>query len=172
MRLSENRLRGIFWGGLTGGLGSCLPILALVNCLCCLWAWLAGAMAVALIRGREQLTYADAPKMGALAGAFAGLVSSTGQLLYRFVAGPSVESMLSSLQGVLPETIPEQSIEMFEGLAGSGIAMVIVHFLMTLFLIAIFAMFGALGGMLYIRLLRPSPTTELEAATGAATESD
>lgn len=151
MKLSENKLRGIFWGGSIGGLGSCLPVVGLVNCVCCLWAWIAGAMAVALIRGKEPLEDREAPKMGAIAGAFAGLVSSTGQLLYSIVAGPSMASFMGEIKGYLPDTFSEQSLTVFEGMADSGIVAVTFHLFSALFLMAIFSVFGALGALLYVR---------------------
>lgn len=172
MRLSENRLRGIFWGGLAGGLGSCLPLLALVNCFCCLWAWLAGALAVALIRRREPITKADVPKMGALAGAFAGLVSSTAQLIYSIAAGPVLESALGNLRNYLPVSVPEQSLEMLQQWSGSGLAMLAMQLVSALFLVAVFAVFGALGGLLYNRIAPPAPANEREAAADAAPEPD
>ena len=162
MKLSENKLRGIFWGGSTGGLGSCLPVVGLVNCVCCLWAWIAGAIAVALIRGRESLDDRDAPKMGAIAGAFAGLVSSTGQLLYSIVAGPSTASFMGEIKGYLPDTFPEQSLEAFEGMASSGFAAVIFHFFSAIFMMAIFAVFGALGALLYVRFTGRKPAASPE----------
>lgn len=162
MKLSENKLRGIFWGGLTGGLGSCLPVVGLVNCVCCLWAWIAGAMTVALIRGRESLDDRDAPKTGAIAGAFAGLVSATGQLLYSIMAGPSTTSFLGEIKRYLPDTFPEQSLEAFEGMASSGITAAIFHFISGMAMIAIFSVFGALGALLYVRFTGRKPAASPE----------
>lgn len=119
-------------------------------------------MAVALIRGRESLDDRDAPKMGAIAGAFAGLVSSTGQLLYSIAVGPSTAGFIGEIKGYLPDAFPEQSLKAFEGMAGSGIGAVILHFFSAIFLMAIFSVFGALGALLYVRFTGRKPAASPE----------
>jgi len=110
--------------------------------------------------------------MGALAGAFAGLVSSTAQLIYSIAAGPVLESALGNLRNYLPESVPEQSLEMLQQWSGSGLAMLAMQLVSALFLVAVFAVFGALGGLLYKRIAPPAPANEREAAADAAPEPD
>lgn len=153
--MSEEKLRGIFWGGLAGGLGSIIPLLSFLNCFCCLWAWLAGGLAVALTGKGKERTASEAPVVGALAGAFAGLVSSTLQLLYAVTIGPSLSGTISSLRGILPGSIPEESLRMLEGLPESGLALLVMHVISAILVMGIFAVFGALGGLIYDRLSRP-----------------
>ena len=164
MALSESRLRGIFWGGLAGGITSAIPLLAFMNCFCCLWAWAAGAIAVAVVGRSETVPDRQAPGIGALAGAFAGLVASSIQLVYTLLAGPSLNSMLGSLQEIIPGGIPDSSVELLQGLPESGLAMIAMHLFSTLFMMGVFAGFGAPGALIYQRLTRPSvppPTDEI-----------
>jgi len=155
MALSESRLRGIFWGGLAGGIVSAIPLLAFMNCFCCLWAWAAGAIAVAVVRRTDTLPDRQAPGIGALAGAFAGLVTSSIQLVYTLFSGPSLNSMLGSIQDLVPGGIPDSSMELLQGLPESGLAVVAMHLFSALFMMGIFAGFGALGALIYQRLTRP-----------------
>jgi len=157
MALSESRMRGIFWGGLAGGIVSAIPLLNFMNCFCCLWAWMAGAIAVAVVGRKEVVSDRQAPGIGALAGAFAGLVASSLQLLYSLITpGPSLTSMLGSIRDIVPGGIPDSSMELLQGLPESGLAMVTMHLFSALFMMGIFAGFGALGALLYQRLTRPS----------------
>jgi len=110
--------------------------------------------------------------MGAFAGAFAGLVSSTAQLIYSVATGPVLESALGNLRNYLPESVPEQSLELLQQWSGSGLAMLAMHLVSALFIVAVFAVFGALGGLLYNRIAPPTPADEREAAAGAAPEPD
>lgn len=180
MAMSENRMRGIFLGGLVGGLASALPFISAINCFCCLWAWFTGGLAVALVAKREELPKGQAPAIGAMAGAFAGLVTSTLQLLYSLTIGPSIGNMIGRMESFFPADMPEYTLNFLEGLPEAGFAMVAMHLVSAIFLMGIFAAFGALGGMLYQRFTRPPvapavpplPGPDLEAAEDAAPESD
>ena len=156
MALSESRLRGIFWGGLTGGIASVIPLMAFMNCFCCLWGWVAGAVAVAVISRTEQLVEKQVPATGALAGVFAGLVTSVLQLVWALISGFSMTGIMDSLGDLMPGGLPEGSLEMLQGMPESGLAMVAMQLISALFLMGIFAGFGALGALLYARLTRPT----------------
>ena len=173
MALSETRMRGIFWGGLTGGIASVIPLIGLMNCFCCLWAWVAGAVAIAVVGRSEPLVEKEVPMTGALAGVFAGLVTSVLQLVWTLLSGFSMTGMLDSLGEMMPGGIPEGSLEMLQGLPESGLAMVAMQLFSALFLMGIFAGFGALGALLYARLTRPStPPPPIAPETGGAPEAD
>jgi hypothetical protein len=173
MALSETRLRGIFWGGLTGGIASAIPLIAFMNCFCCLWAWVAGAVAVAVTGRSEPLVEKQAPSTGALAGVFAGLVASIMQLVWALVSGVSMTGMVDSLREMMPESIPEGSLQMLEGLPQSGLALVAMQLFSALFLMGIFAGFGALGALLYVRLTKPAtPPSPAAAEPGEPPEPD
>jgi len=148
-------MRGIFWGGLAGGLASVIPLVALMNCFCCLWAWAAGAVSAIVVRREGPPEEKEVPVTGALAGAFAGLVASMLQLVWTLVSGFSMSGMVDSLRDLVPTGIPEGSLEMLQSLPESGLAMVVMHLFSTLFMMGIFAGFGALGAMLHGRLTRP-----------------
>ena len=174
MALSESRMRGIFWGGLAGGITSAIPLLNLMNCFCCLWAWVAGAIAVAVVGRTEIVPDRQASGIGALAGAFAGLVASSLQLLYSLITPtPSLTSMFGSIRDIVPGGIPESSMELLQGLPESGLAMVAMQLFSALFMMGIFAGFGALGALLYQRLTRPSvPPPADETGPGDQIETD
>jgi len=56
----------------------------------------------------------------------------------------------------MPGGLPEGSLELLQGMPESGLAMVAMRLFSALFLMGIFAGFGALGALLYARLTRPT----------------
>jgi len=154
-------MRGIFWGGLAGGIASVVPLVALMNCFCCLWAWVAGAVAIAVVGRSGPVVEKEVPVTGALAGVFAGLVTSVLQLVWTLMSGFSMTGMIDSLRDLIPGGIPESSLEMLQGLPESGLAMVAMQLFSALFLMGIFSGFGALGALLYARLTRPASPPSL-----------
>jgi hypothetical protein len=171
MPRSEASLRGIFWAGLLGGVVSALPLVNLANCFCCMWAWLTGAAAVALVRQREPLIDSDAPKVGALAGAYAGLVMVTLNLLGQ-LAGFGGGFDVGSLGEFFPESMPADSLEWVGTVSSSGPVQIVFALVGGVITAGLYAAFGALGAMLYVRFKRPAGQLPAPPATGPDPEGE
>jgi len=155
MALSEERIRGIFWGGLAGGLASAIPLIGWLNCFCCLWGWVAGAVAAAVVVRTASLKEGEGAVTGALAGAFAGLVSSTLEVLWGLFMGPAMAGVFERLERYLPDNVPPGTLDFLQNLPEQGLALLAMQFFSAIFSMVLFAGFGALGALLYLRLTRP-----------------
>jgi hypothetical protein len=173
MALSDERMRGIFWGGLAGGLASAIPLIGWLNCFCCLWGWVAGAVAVAVVIRAGAFNEGEGAATGALAGAFAGLISSTIEILWALMMGPAFADLFERIERYLPDDVPPGTLDFLQNLPDQGLAMVAMKLFSTIFSMAIFAGFGALGALLYLRLTKPPrvpPPTGSEPSHDAAAE--
>jgi hypothetical protein len=153
MALREAEWRGIFWAGLLAGTASALPGVQMVNCFCCGWAWIAGAIAVGLA-GRVDpgvLTEHRGAPLGARAGLYAGLVMGTLELIGDLLWGWT-EVREETMGTYLPEQVPEAVRESLQQALSSTYAGITLTLVSTLMAMIIFALFGALGGLLYARL--------------------
>ena len=172
MALREAELRGIFWAGLLAGAASALPGIQMVNCFCCGWAWIAGAIAVGLA-GRAvpgAMTEHRGVRLGARAGLYAGLVMGTLELIGDLLLG-STEVHRDTMGTYLPEQVPEAVRQSLQDALSSTYAGVTLTMVSTLMAMIVFALFGALGGLVYARLaggrtparsdgmLRPPPSS-------------
>ena len=163
MKLDDTTSRGIFWGGLTGGLASALPLLQLGNCFCCLWAWVSGVVAQ-LLAGRDPAgSSLSTAALGALAGAWAGLLAGLLELFSTLLLGPTAPFDPGDFSGFLPEGIDPQIWSNLAFLTEAGPWTVL---LTTVLRIGLFALFGMLGALL-AAALRPR-TGERPGSDGTA----
>ena len=157
--------------GAVAGLLSGLPVLALGNCICCLWIVGGAAMAVKMLSQRSAT--ALRPSDGALEGALTGIVAAVVHTVLTLVQRPDMETVqrvfnwLSSLgierpanlDGVLARTSAFQST-----------GWVILSLFITA---AIYTVVGALGGIIGVSLfgkkaLPPAAAPPAPAAPPAA----
>ncbi len=149
MTLDDVSSRGIFWGGLTGGLASSLPLLQLGNCFCCLWAWVSGMVALLLVlRDRPEPPIAAAP-LGALAGLWAGLVTGLLGLFTTLLLGPPAGLDPSAFSTFLPTDLDPRFLTGLDRLSASNPLVVL---LTTLLRMGLFALFGMLGALVTVAL--------------------
>ncbi len=171
MNLNEPQLRAIFWSGLITGLLSAFPLTALANCFCCLWAWAAGAGAVYLARRSGPGQAGGPAALGALAGAYAGLVSSVVEFLWAALAGSLGAADIERIRTYLPEDLPPEAARMLERMMESGFTGPAGLILSAIMSMILFAIFGALGAVLYARFSSgaplPPPPEEDHGAPGA-----
>ncbi|MFO7769552.1 MAG: hypothetical protein R6W82_11440 [bacterium] len=160
MKLNEAQLRAVFWSGLVTGLLSAFPLTALFNCFCCLWAWAAGAGAVHLARRGEPEGVHDPLPLGARAGAYAGLVSSLLKLLWAAAAGSMGRVDIERVRSYLPDEMPREAGRMVERMLESGVAGPAGLIFSAVLSIILFAIFGALGAVLYDRISGPRDRRE------------
>ena len=153
MKLDDAAMRGIFWGGLIGGLASALPLLQLGNCFCCLWAWVSGAAAMLLVRRDPAGSTLPAATLGALAGAWSGLVAGLLGLFSTLLLGPSARFESEDFSTFLPEGLDPQS---WSDLAFFTESNPLTVLLTTLLQIGVFALFGLLGALLTAALRPPA----------------
>lgn len=153
MKRTEATVRGIFWAGLAGGLASTLPLFSLANWFCFLWAWVTGVLAVVLVRRREPLPDAGAPKVGALAGAYAALVMVTLDVLAMLIGlGGGFDP--AEFGEFLPEGMPPEGMALVGWFTESGTMQVLFTLVGGLIVAGVYAALGALGALLYTRLSR------------------
>ena len=155
MKLNEAQLRAVFWSGLVTGLLAAFPLTALANCFCCLWAWAAGAGAVHLARRRPEEGGVGPAALGAIAGAYAGLVSSLIEFLWAMAAGTFGRMDYEQVRSMLPEDLPQEGARMLERMLESGFAGPAGLLISAVLSMILFAIFGALGAVLYERLTGP-----------------
>jgi hypothetical protein len=112
---------------------------------------------VVLARRAETLPETQVPRLGLFAGAYGGLVAALLQQLWRLLTGPFDQSAVEEFRRILPGDFPAEGVRLFERLLEGGEVGVLGTLVSALLLIAVFALFGALGAALWSRLSRPAP---------------
>ena len=89
--MTEEKTKFILIGGLISGLTAVLPVIAFINCFCCIGIISGGYISVWLHNksGYPTLGLADGALMGLLAGIFAALFSTSFELLMIQIFGTS-----------------------------------------------------------------------------------
>jgi hypothetical protein len=151
MTLDDISSRGIFWGGLVGGLASTLPLLQLGNCFCCLWAWVSGVVALLLVVREQPEPPPAAARLGALAGLWAGLVTGLLGLFTTLLMGPPPGFDPGDLSAFLPTDLDPR---LWSSLSHLSTPDPLVVLLTTLIRMGLFALFGMLGALV-TAALRP-----------------
>jgi len=145
-------------GGAVAGILSGIP---LVNCLCCLWI-IGGAILASYLAAKDSpvsLKAGDGAVIGAFAGIFAAFVRVFMSLPFRATELALFRKIMERLSEYVPET-PAEWKDMFS--FGSG-PISLAGLLLGLFLsAAIFAILGALGGIIGMALFgkKPAPPGE------------
>ncbi|HVS13361.1 MAG TPA: hypothetical protein VMV46_05540 [Thermoanaerobaculia bacterium] len=138
-------------GGVLGVLSG-IPIVSLGNCACCAWVVGGGVLAAYLysqqIGPQPQPPYGPAAALGALTGAIGAVVSSLVALPFSLIGlGGGLAGMqqaLRDIEGLPPEL---QNALASVGAAGVGIGMLVIGFLFSLVVYAVFATIGSLIGI-------------------------
>lgn len=134
-------------GTVMGVLGN-LPLLNLINCILCVFAWLGGALAVLLYkrfqRGGPVATVGQGAGLGALAGLIGALV---GVVVYAITSPISVRLFDNIWRGLqLGGDNPFRGAGFWE-IAASAFAFLIVDAIL-------YPLFGAIGGMIAASLIK------------------
>jgi hypothetical protein len=144
-------------GLITGVLGN-LPVLNLVNCALCVFAWLGGILAVIFYKSFQKGGPVATPGQGAGLGALTGLVGAVvGALVYAITSPLSIpifNSMirLFQIEGDFPFT------------RGTGIGEILTSTFVFLICDAIlYPLFGAIAGLIAASLIK-GPAQEPAAA--------
>jgi len=131
-------------GGCVAGFLSIIPIVHLLNVICCLWVLVGGGIAVYILSTSAPgpITYGDGAVVGLLAGLIAGVISGVLHLLIPFASIGAGLAFLERFADRIPHFID------FPGMAKTaavGAWMMIVGLFSRIIICAIF---GTLGGVI------------------------
>ncbi|HPW18757.1 MAG TPA: hypothetical protein PLP83_10325 [Candidatus Aminicenantes bacterium] len=136
--------------GAAAGVFSAIPGFSLLNCVCCLWIMGGAAVAVKLLAQASPVSLK--PADGALAGALTGIVAAVAHTLISMAFPPDIE-MARRVLGWLSGLGIEQPPNIDSLLEGSTRLMSPGLVILGLFVTAaVFAVFGALGGVIGVSL--------------------
>lgn len=129
------------------GLASAIPLVGLLNCACCSLVVGSGLLSCfMMVKGPgSPVTWGRAALSGAMAGVIAAIIMSMGEVLMTVALGRSVEENLNEAIDRAGELLPN-SAEAAQIL--SQIPPLVFIAFKTVFAMAIYAPFGALGGVI------------------------
>jgi hypothetical protein len=130
-------------GGVVGGVLSVTPIISVLNCVLCLWIVVGGALAVYFVKRWNDIKGKISTGKAALTGAISGFVAAIIAIVVNFfVAG--------DFRSILDEAMRSPEVE--QALRDAGVTLEeiagIVLVFIVLVMIVVFALFGALGGII------------------------
>lgn len=171
-----SKITSALYGGLIMGAISGLPVLNIVNCLCCAGILLGGFLSVMFYRNEltptmPPLTSSDGMQLGALAGVFGALFGSILHVLTLASVGDVTSGIVLDIlknMNLPPEAMDaiEQSIEQ----SGALTAFVIVK--QVLISLVIDPLFGLLGGLIGFNIFKPkTPMMNMPPSPPPATQS-
>jgi len=140
-------------GGLIMGVLGNIPLLNLINCLLCAWVWLSGILAVYLYRRFEianpALSVGQGLALGAVAGVIGAIIGSIVGAIFGGIGLAALSSAVRSMPGYDPS-----SMDSFTNLiAGGGFSLITLTCDLVLY-----ALFGAIGGLIGTALIWKAPT--------------
>jgi len=139
-------------GGLIMAVLSNFPILNLVNCLLCAWVWVSGILAVYLYRRFEAANPALSIGQGLALGAVAGLIGAViGAIIGAIFGGLGLAAISSAVRN-LPGYDPSTMDTFANMIAGGGFS-----FFALCFNGVLYALFGAIGGLIGTALIWKAP---------------
>lgn len=144
-------------GGIAGFV-SAFPFLNLINCLCCLWIIFAAVLASYLLKKNSAIPLAagDGALVGALTGVVAAVVQSFVSLPFRGL-NLTISRRFLERMSQFTEDFPSGWEEL---LSRAGGPTTLPFFILGLFFTAaIFAVFGALGGVIGVSLFKSNRTS-------------
>jgi hypothetical protein len=144
-------LAALIGGAIMGFLGN-IPILNFINCFLCAWVWLSGILAVYLYRRFELANPALSVGQGLALGAVAGVIGAIiGAIVGAIFGGLGAAALVSSLRN-MPGYDPS-SMDTFTNLiAGGGFSLISLSCNLVLY-----ALFGAIGGLIGTALIWKAP---------------
>lgn len=134
-------LSALIAGAIIGVLGN-LPVLNLINCICCIWVWAGGILAVFLYHrfqnGGQGLSATQGAGLGAVAGIIGALIGVVVYALTSFISMPLFNNLAQTLQ--IEGELPFQSGGVWGALASALIFLLVDAVL--------YPVFGAIGGLI------------------------
>ncbi len=155
-------------GGVAAGVLSSLPLL---SCFCCLWI-IGGAMLAANIYAKNS-TVSLTPGDGAIVGIFSGMAAAVAASLVNLAFQPMNRDVARRVADQMSQLFPNMGPEWDSVLRASSQGTSPAIFLLSLLVqAAVFAVFGALGGVIGASLFgrkTPPPLPGGPAAPGSET---
>lgn len=144
------------YGGIIMGVISTVPVLSLVNCLCCAGVMFGGFMAVffykkELMPGMTPLTSSDGLQLGALAGVFGGIIGSLLTVVMLKVVGNVNGQMIMNMMESFRESIPTENWDQME----TDVLATELSVVKMILGLVIDVIFGLLGGLIGYSILKP-----------------
>jgi hypothetical protein len=148
-------------GGMFLGVLSSLPLVALGNCLCCMWVLGGGGIASFLLTKQRPagITYGDGAFAGVLSGVFGAIVGTIVSIPVRviqrrlFETGPeSLEEMMRNVPG-LEGPMRDLMLQM----ASSDVTVQTIAFTFF-FNLLMYSLFAMIGGILTVAILNKNKT--------------
>jgi hypothetical protein len=153
-------------GGVLLGVCSAIPVVNLLNCVCCAWVIVGGGLAAYLFVKDSGIpvTMGRGVTLGLLTGVFGTVVSTVISLPLRLMmntAGMNVMEQMRQALDRVPNMPPEtrQIIEKLAASGNMGIAVFIVGILFSLIINCLFAMAGGAIGVAVFEKRKGGPAT-------------
>jgi hypothetical protein len=141
-------------GGVLLGVCSALPLISILNCVCCAWVIVGGALAAYLYvkESSAPVTLGRGITLGLLTGVIGTIVSTAISSLMRMVlssAGVNVMDQVKQALNRIPNLPPgmRETIDNMAAQGNIGVVVFILGALFTLFIYCIFAMIGGAIGV-------------------------
>jgi hypothetical protein len=141
-------------GGVLLGVCSAIPVVSLLNCVCCAWVIVGGGLAAYLFvkDSSTPVTMGRGVTLGLLTGVFGTVVSTAISLPLRLIMNRAGLNVMEQVRQALDRVpnMPPETRQMIEKLAASGdmgIALFIAGILFSLIINCLFAMAGGAIGV-------------------------
>jgi hypothetical protein len=155
--MRASKVQPALLGGLVIGVLSALPVISMGNCLCCAWVILGGMTATYLLQQAQSapVEAVDGAIAGLLAGLFGAVVGSLVSIPIQMLMGPMNGDLLRRILDQGGGDMPGEMRSTIESLTRGGVggALMLVGFVVSLFVNAIF---GAIGGLLGTLIFKSS----------------
>jgi hypothetical protein len=141
-------------GGVLLGVCSAVPVLNLLNCVCCAWVIVGGGLAAYMYVKESSMpvTMGRGVTLGLLTGVVGTVVSSVISIPLRLMMSSAGMNVMQQIKQALDRVpnLPPETRQMIENLAASGnmgIAVFIFGILLSLIINCLFAMIGGAIGV-------------------------
>jgi hypothetical protein len=176
--MTPNKFQPALWAGIIIGVLSGVPFVNFVNCLCCAWVLLGGVLAVMFYKNKltfdsPPLSSGDCIAVGALAGVIGAVVSTIISTILLFIIGDIASKYIMDFvikiydRLGIPQEVYDQLLSQMQMSAHPDPVNIIVMFIISA---AIFAIFGLLGGLIGYSIFKskvpPAPVVPPPPATG------
>jgi hypothetical protein len=143
-------------GGVLLGVCSALPFLNILNCVCCAWVIVGGALAAYLYvkESSAPVTLGRGIMLGLLTGVVGTIVNTVLSALMRLVlssAGVNVMGQVKQALDRIPN-LPPETRSIIENMAAQGNIGIVVFILGALFTLVIYCIFAMIGGAIGVAI--------------------
>jgi hypothetical protein len=149
----SDRLQPALWGGLFIGVLSALPLVGYLNCCCCLWVLVGGALAAYLRQQNNpyQIDAAEGAIVGLMGGALGGVVYSILSIPVEMLTGPMQQRWMEGLLSSNPDVTPEMRDMLERATRGAGAGARLIGAIVS---VVVFSVFGLLGGLIGVAIFK------------------